>query len=363
MRRNGTAFKEGNMVRKLLPLSLGFYLLILPLAFAAGNPQVEFFSPQGTVKTVRQVSARFSEAMVPLGDPRALIEPFEAVCSEKGKGRWADGRNWVFDFERDLPAGIRCEFRLKPDVKSLSGKELVGQKIFSFSTRGPSIRFSIPNEGERFLDEEQIFILALDAEPDNSSVLQNVTFSVEGIESHAGIRIIEENERKKILKTRFRNRKPPEFPLLLIQCTQRFPSDSKVSLIWGKGVMSKTGVTGGQDQILRFQTRKPFSAEFHCERENPRADCIPLLPMTLSFSATISKDEANKIVLRSADGTTWSQKPLEDDEASHVSFAGPFPEKTNFTVGLPLEIKDEAKRPLTNADKFPLAIRTDSYPP
>jgi len=351
------------MRRKLLPLSLGFYFLISPLAFAAGDPQVEFFSPQGTAKTVRQVSVRFSEAMVPLGDPRGFIEPFEVVCSEKGNGRWADGRNWVFDFERDLPAGIRCEFRLKPDVRSLSGKEMVGQKIFSFSTGGPSIRFSIPHEGEQSLDEEQVFILALDAEPDDSSVLQNVTFSVEGIESHAGIRIIEGNERKEILKTRFGNRKPPEFPLLLIQCTQRFPSDSKVSLIWGKGVMSKTEVTGGQDQILRFQTRKPFSAEFHCERENPRADCIPLLPMTLSFSAPISKDEANKIVLKSADGKTWRQKPLEDDEAGYVSFPGPFPEKTNFTVELPLGLKDDAERPLTNADKFPLSIRTDSYPP
>ena len=81
------------MRRKLLPLSLGFYLLILPLAFAAGDPQVEFFSPQGTVKTIRQVSVRFSEAMVPLGDTRGFVEPFDAVCSEKGTGRWADGRN------------------------------------------------------------------------------------------------------------------------------------------------------------------------------------------------------------------------------------------------------------------------------
>ncbi len=224
------------MRRKLLPLSLGFYLLISPLAFAAGDPQVGFFSPQGTVKTIRQVSVRFSEPMVPLGDPRSFIEPFEVICSEKGNGRWADGKNWVFDFEMDLPAGIRCEFRLKSDVRSLSGKELVGQKIFSFSTGGPSIRFSIPHEGEQSLDEEQIFILVLDGEPDDSSVLQNVTFSVEGIESHAGIRIIEGNERKEILKTRFRSRKPPEFPILLVQCRQRFPSDAKVSLVWGKGV-------------------------------------------------------------------------------------------------------------------------------
>jgi hypothetical protein len=71
------------MRRKLLPLSLGFYFLISPLAFAASDPQVEFFSPQGTVKTTRQVSVRFSEAMVPLGDPRGFIEPFEAAVQRK----------------------------------------------------------------------------------------------------------------------------------------------------------------------------------------------------------------------------------------------------------------------------------------
>ena len=33
---------------------------------------VEFFSPQGEVKGVRQVTARFAAAMVPFGDPREL---------------------------------------------------------------------------------------------------------------------------------------------------------------------------------------------------------------------------------------------------------------------------------------------------
>jgi hypothetical protein len=93
-------------------------------AYAQEGPQVEFFSPQGTVKTVRQVTARFSEQMVPFGDPRGLIEPFEIACPEKGTSRWGDGKNRVFDFDKDLPAGIRCEFRSKPGLKTLSGKEV-----------------------------------------------------------------------------------------------------------------------------------------------------------------------------------------------------------------------------------------------
>ncbi len=65
--------------------SIGFFwLLFLFLAcgvFAGEGPHVEIFSPQGTVKGVRQVSVRFSEQMVPFGDPRGLIEPFDIFCS------------------------------------------------------------------------------------------------------------------------------------------------------------------------------------------------------------------------------------------------------------------------------------------
>jgi hypothetical protein len=56
-------------------------------------PRVEQFTPQGTVKQVRQVTARFSESMVPLGDPRAARSPFTITCPEKGAARWIDSRN------------------------------------------------------------------------------------------------------------------------------------------------------------------------------------------------------------------------------------------------------------------------------
>jgi alpha-2-macroglobulin len=85
-----------------------FNLLFAAAAFSETAPtfppQVEFFSPQGTVKGVRQVAARFSDPMVAFGDPR-LPEPFQIDCPESGKARWADVYNWIYDFARDLPAG------------------------------------------------------------------------------------------------------------------------------------------------------------------------------------------------------------------------------------------------------------------
>jgi uncharacterized protein YfaS (alpha-2-macroglobulin family) len=211
------------------------------------------------------------------------------------------------------------------------------------------------------VDEEQIFVLTLDAEPVQGSVLRNVAFSVEGIQDHIGIRLIEGKQREEILKALFRYGTPPPFPMVLIQCRQRFPSGAKVSLIWGRGVMSKTGGATDQDQVLRFQVRKPFTVEFRCERENPRAGCIPIQPMELHFSEPISQALANRITLKGEDGTLW--KPTVTDEVTRITFKGPFPENANFTVELPDGIKDSAGRPLTNADKFPLSVRTDRFPP
>ena len=367
---------------------------ILP-GSAAENPGVEFFSPQGTVKGIRQVSVRFSRQMIPFGDPRSPA-PFDIHCQAPGTGRWTDGNNWIYDFTTDLQAGISCEFRIKPGLKTLAGTELDGQKVFSFSTGGPAILRARPYEGGS-IDEEQVFVLTLDAEPDLNSVRDHVTFSVDGIHNPLGVRVIEGAAREKLLaaidpsqqirsaRTANPEKKTPP-PLILIQSKQRFPNDVKVSLVWGKGVRSKTGVANDQDQVLSYQVRKAFIAEFSCERESRDAGCIPFLPMTLHFSAPIPKEKAKKIILRASDKKTlhtpdghpekdkavisgpekivWIARfDQNESDLYSLSFPGPFPENANFTLEMPHNLQDDAGRKLVNADRFPLAVRTGTYPP
>ena len=57
--------------------------------------------------------------MVPLGDPRDTTAPFEIDCPARGAGRWIDSRNWSYDFDHDLPAGVRCTFKLRAGLKSI----------------------------------------------------------------------------------------------------------------------------------------------------------------------------------------------------------------------------------------------------
>ena len=120
-------------------------LLMLGAAVCSAA-QVEFFSPQGEVKGVRQVAVRFSGPMVAFGDP-SLPDPFDIVCPVPGTARWADQKNWVYDFAYDLPAGLRCSFHLKSDLVSLDGNNLEPAPAFEFNTGGPAIVQMMPYEG------------------------------------------------------------------------------------------------------------------------------------------------------------------------------------------------------------------------
>src|SRR5438132_264853 len=116
LRRTGNVLPVGVRITMKCGTSVvvsALAVLTVAVGHAEEGPRIEMFSPQGKVKGVRQVSVRFSEPMVPLGDPSGLVEPFDIVCRENATARWADSRNWVFDFARDLPAGVRCEFSVK----------------------------------------------------------------------------------------------------------------------------------------------------------------------------------------------------------------------------------------------------------
>jgi alpha-2-macroglobulin len=353
---------------------LSVILTAVVIGAAAGGPaqqqaRVESFSPQGTVQQVRQVRVRFSEAMVPFGDPRAVDPPFDIACSERGTSRWADERNWVFDFSRDLQAGVRCEFRVKTGLRTLAGREIGGQRAFSFSTGGPVIRGANPDEGSESIDEDQIFILELNGSPTEASVLDHAYFAITGIANRVGTRVISGAEREAILKEEYRYMKPPEH-LLLLQARQRFPTDTRISLVWGRGIAAASGVATEQDQVLPFVTREPFIATFTCPKENAQAQCIPITSMSVDFSSPVSWSEAGKTMLRGPGGKQWTpkieagsrgQKP--DEFVDSVTFKGPFPELSSFTVELPPGLKDDTGRPLSNADKYPLTVKTDEYPP
>ncbi|MFL6582820.1 MAG: alpha-2-macroglobulin family protein [Burkholderiales bacterium] len=373
-------------------------LLLFALTAAATAAQIDFFSPLGQVKNVRQVSVRFSEPMVAFGDPR-LPEPFDIECPARGTGRWADQKNWVFDFAHDLPAGVRCSFRLKSDVMSLAGDTLAADQVFEFNTGGPSILEKLPYEGTN-IDEEQIFLLGLDAAVTSQSILENTYCDVRGVTERIPVRVLGGDERKALIDARrdfvdrwlrvlFKNgveinidgrpfakgsrldqflsgEAGEKFPIVALQCQRRLPNNAQVSLVWGKGVTSPSGIPTSQDQALAYKVRDTFQARFTCDRVNKDAQCLPILPMRLAFSAPIARTTAQLIVLKAQGKTIAAQLPDEKkapEFVNEVFFSGPFPEHSQFALDLPADVTDDAGRKLANQKRFPLLVRTDEYPP
>ncbi|MEP6942615.1 MAG: alpha-2-macroglobulin family protein [Betaproteobacteria bacterium] len=377
--------------------------LCVGLAWAAwaqkvDPPAVDFFSPQGTVKGVRQASARFASAMVPFGDPRE-IDPFDIQCPEKGKGRWADMRNWVYDFDRDLPAGVRCSFTLKSGLTALDGKPLAPGAHFEFSTGGPAIVRSLPYEGAR-IDENQIFILGLDAPIRPATVLAHAHCVAAGVNEEIPVRLLTGAERKTILDSRkdfaasylrflfldaregttraflfrlppagsddekFRRlRDAPDSPLVTLACARTLPNGVEAKLVWGKGIAATTGVVTTSEQALAFKVRPTFRASFSCSRVNKDAQCIPIQALSLTFTAPVAYDLAAKIRLVDGAGKAYAARISGTGTVETVTFGPVLPEQQTFKLEIPAGLVDDSGRPLENARSFPLTVRTDEYPP
>jgi alpha-2-macroglobulin len=356
-------------MHRYLALCLTLLLVIIAnLCQAQNAARVESFTPQGTIKNVRQVTARFSEPMTTFGDPRNE-SPFDITCPEKGSGRWADVKNWVFDFDRDLPAGVACSYTLRAGLKALAGGIVAGERTFSFTTGGPAIISARPGDGKT-IDENQIFILTLDGEADQASVLARVRFSIEGIAETPGIQIVTGAERAVVLKAAGR---ADNASTLTIRCRQSFPAKATVKLIWGVGITSASGVATTQDQIFTYSVRDQFTISFSCDRTNADAPCIPMLPLRLRFSSPVPVKLARKIIMRSGKKVYKPELAADDEEDGQetkksdgdvlgIRFKGPFPEKKSFAIELPKGLQDDAGRHPANRSKFPLTVTTDGYP-
>lgn len=369
----------------LLTLHFPFFAIAqAPSVAPAGQVTLDFFAPQGEAYPVRQVQVRFSEDMVRLGGGQ-LWNPFGVGCAVKGKGRWVDTRNWVYDFARDLPSGIACQFVPTPGLRALSGKPLKPYAPLKFNTGSPRVIDERPGRDSDNIEENQVFLLKFDGDNDRVSLARSAWCLVEGIKEKIPLRFLSADDTRAFvaglpqeyrdwwaLRDRVREWRAAS-------CARALPSGAKLQLVLARTLASATGVTSGADQVLQYQVRPAFSAKFSCTRENAREACAPMTDLRLDFSDTVAPGLLKAIRLEGG-GKVFTPRPnAGDDEygddagagvgpddfvaAEGVVFAGPFPPETDFVIRLPSGFVDLSGRPLVSAARFPLAVRSAAYPP
>ncbi|MFC4199941.1 alpha-2-macroglobulin family protein [Candidimonas humi] len=345
-------------------------LLAFGLLWAASGAwaaQVAQFFPQGTVARVESVKVSFDAPVVAFGSAQAPA-PFDLQCDDAsvaGSGRWLDARRWTYVFTHPPGPGVQCQAKLRPDFRALDGKPLSGRTQFSFATGGPVVLSVRPDAN--VIDEDQVFIVRFNGAVKPESVQAGTWCLAQGLGEAIPVRLVGGEQRKTILKAAYIDKDSwNDAAIQVLQCKRRLPPQAKFQLRVGPGVQAVSGVASTQAAVSNYTVRPPFKATFSCQRENARAACTPVLPISLDFNANLSYADAQKIRLKTPAG---ERSPVPDEQSAHegltmgVRFAGPFPENAQMSIELPAGLKDDAGRPLSNASEFPLQVRTAAFPP
>ena len=350
------------------------------LSVNAHAARVSQVSPQGEVAEVRQVVVRFDAGVVPAGDLRQPA-PYTLQCNGStppGDARWLNDRQWVYDLREPLAAGQRCTLKPVAAFAPLgsAANAITGPNVFAdfaFSTGAPTVISLTPYPGAR-IEEDQHFIVRLNGAPDLASVRASAWCEVEGLGERIPVKLIEGAARTDALRQMQRDIGPGS--LVLLACQRPFPADAGVRLVWGAGIAAagQPQVVSRRVQRYQWKVRPRFLAEFTCERENARAPCMPLRPLTVRFNAPVPRALALAARLQPVHGANPGANPgpaltptIDSDErsamVSDVRFAAPLPENTRFKLTLPPQFQDETGRALSNAASFPVDVATGALPP
>lgn len=340
------------------------FSILMPLfavsSWAAVPFKVLSVSPQGTIKSPQQIRVQFSSPVVRFGDAKTEA-PVQSDCFKGGQGRWIDPTNWVYDFDIALGSGLNCSIQIK-SIKNLNGEKLTGRQDFKFSTGEADILSQLPSEGES-IDPEQVFVFFMDGPVSAQVIQQKAFFVIAGLGDKIPVVLVTGSEQQKILQAAFKANRWTEFlskknnevqsskPLVTLKAARPFPFGGKVTFSWPRP--------------REFQVQEDFRAQFSCTREKPEQPCLPLLNLSLNFTASFSHKQGNEVFLLDPKGKkifAKNENGVSSGSISSLEFEGPFAENAKYELHLPKNLKDENQRPLANADQFPLKIQTGAFP-
>lgn len=363
------------------------------------------FTPEGNIKDIKQVVAKFNTEMIPMGSPQVNTDIFNIDCFGKTKDnkielqghsfRWADNKTWIMDFDNPMESGITCEFSLKNTVVDLAKTKLTKTRKYFFSTGGPRIIAEFPYNNGR-ISNEQYFIVQTDGVINLKSFENLVYFEVSGINEKVKSKIISDKNRDVViqyaiehnsdwyqLRKTFQEVKKDQAALakfkaenfnnfIVFAASRKFPDGANIVIHFSKGLASTTGIVSEDEKTLQYESIPPFTAEFSCPRTSVTDGCNPVQDVEVIFSNEVLASDLRNAVMSGPGGKTWkpiefndnAKKSLNDESGlTSIHFKAPFPEKANFKIVLPNKLKDTLGRSLTNQNKFPLSFSVTAYSP
>jgi alpha-2-macroglobulin len=295
-----------------IPLAILAALAAPLAAISQTAPQVVFAtagSGGANGGAINRYTIRFSEAMVPLGDPRAA-PPATIKCAVPSTGRWADTQTFVFEFERPLPGGISCDIKLRDNLASARGATVTGTADFMIDTGGPSVRAVLTGADSEDIEEDQVFLVATNTPATPQSISSGGYCAVDGIGERIPLDVLgtqtagqiladlgdddwesrnflENAGLPKTVSSNVAERTKALETVTAVKCRRPLPPGKEVALVWGKSIAGPTGKLSGRDQRYDFSVRRAFVARWSCSRVNAQSGCNPVEEAKLFFTSDV----------------------------------------------------------------------------
>ncbi|MFM5932029.1 MAG: alpha-2-macroglobulin, partial [Novosphingobium sp.] len=251
-------------------------LAVATLPFAAHSdtaPQVIMATTGtggGAGGAVERFTIRFSEAMVPLGDPRAAPAA-TSDCPVPATGRWVDQQTFVLDFAKPLPGGLSCKVTLREKLATLRGVSVSGPASYPIDTGGPSVKAVLAPGSDGDIDEDQVFLVATNVRADPASVGALASCAVDGIGEASAVDVLPADTAGRVLEgmgpDNWTRRNfleeiglPAALPsdarlrtealgtVLALKCRRPLPPEKDMALVWPKAIRGAGGKLAGTDQ-------------------------------------------------------------------------------------------------------------------
>ena len=226
---------------------------------------IRSLSPQGEVARVNQVVASFDQDAVRMGDagaPAPLRVDCDQAAAARGQGRWRSAREWVFQFEADLPPGVRCRVTPEPGFQSPTGAPWTGARSYSFHTGGPFVQQLVPAPTST-IEEDQAFVLRLNGEASADSLNAHLWCAVDGLGERVPVRLVEGAPRAALLKHLGWDKAAQQTPAAATADKPRFGINSLINRMTG----GQPAPAQPQGRAMPTMRQQPRAAEY--EEESP----------------------------------------------------------------------------------------------
>jgi uncharacterized protein YfaS (alpha-2-macroglobulin family) len=362
---SGSFVERGRLIADLAAYRIAYYEPVDDEnAFIGGNIQesddpfvITDYGPRDTLpKEIKKPSIYvfFSQPVVPLaklGNPiREGAELFSIEPPLDGVYRWYGSRLLSFEPDAESLPQQRYTITVSDRIMSLGGKNLEGERSFSFEPERLSVLDWQLGMGDSFIlpgnvnPEEGRYIRLIFSYPVNlAEIAQWIELRAAGKVWPFTLERLPETDEKRYRKEQG----------VLVSLNEKLPLDTDVAMVLKAGARSEPGWLGSkEDKTWNYHTLLPFrfnelSVRNYSRFRSGEGDAIPLY---LEFNQDVEPDDAEKYF--SVDSFPALKKENVNVYGSTVVISHlPLQYEKNYTVRISADLKDLYGRKLGRAER------------